>query len=59
MGVSLSFSAYRCILPIGAENIAKEDGMVSGPLDLRYMGVYTLWANDLGIVSPKMFFLAS
>ena len=32
----------------GAENIAKDDGMVSGSLDLSYMGVCSIWKNDLG-----------
>ncbi|TVY92230.1 SEH-associated protein [Lachnellula willkommii] len=31
-----------------AENSAKDDGMVSGSLDLSYMGVYTVWMNLLG-----------
>ena len=30
----------------GAEEIAQE--MVSHPLDMSYMGVYTIWMNDLG-----------
>jgi hypothetical protein len=34
---------------LGAEKAAKDDGMVSGPLDLSYMGVYTLWKNLLGM----------
>lgn len=32
----------------GAEELAKHDGMVSAPIDLSYMGVYTIWTNDLG-----------
>lgn len=41
---------YTCInLPlIDAEDSAKDDGMVSGSLDLSYMGVYTVWMNILG-----------
>ncbi|KAE8451231.1 hypothetical protein EG329_004395 [Mollisiaceae sp. DMI_Dod_QoI] len=31
-----------------AEEAAKDDGMVTMPLDLSYMGVYTLWTNVLG-----------
>jgi hypothetical protein len=33
----------------GAEEAATDDGMVSGPLDLSYMGVYTIWNNLLGM----------
>lgn len=33
---------------LGAENAAVDDGMLSGPLDLSYMGVYTIWMNLLG-----------
>jgi hypothetical protein len=33
---------------IGAEEAAADGGMISNPLDLGYMGVYTIWANDLG-----------
>lgn len=33
---------------LGAEEAANDDGMVSGPLDLSYMGVYTVWMNLLG-----------
>jgi hypothetical protein len=32
----------------GAEEAAQDDRMVSRPLDLSYMGVYTLWMNLLG-----------
>ncbi|KAH9222678.1 hypothetical protein DL95DRAFT_325636 [Leptodontidium sp. 2 PMI_412] len=32
----------------GAEVAAQDDGMVSAPLDLSYMGVYTIWMNLLG-----------
>lgn len=32
----------------GAEKAAQDDGMVSKPLDLSYMGVYTIWMNLLG-----------
>ncbi|KAL2271722.1 hypothetical protein VTJ83DRAFT_1093 [Remersonia thermophila] len=32
----------------GAEAAAFNGGMVSHPLDLGYMGVYSIWANDLG-----------
>ena len=32
----------------GAEEAASDGGMVSGPLDLSYMGVYTVWMNLLG-----------
>lgn len=35
-------------LSLDAENSAKDDGMVSGSLDLSYMGVYTVWMNLLG-----------
>ena len=31
-----------------AEKVASDDGMVSGILDLSYMGVYTVWMNLLG-----------
>ncbi len=39
---------------IGAEEAAKDDGMVSMPLDLGYMGVYTVWMNILG--NPNLIF---
>jgi SEA/GATOR complex protein SEA4/MIOS len=32
----------------GAEEAAEDDGMASRPLDLSYMGVYTIWMNLLG-----------
>ncbi|TQS35932.1 hypothetical protein Golomagni_03632 [Golovinomyces magnicellulatus] len=32
----------------GAEKAAKEDGMLTGPLDLSYMGIYYVWTNQLG-----------
>lgn len=35
---------------LGAEYAAADDGMISGPLDLSYMGVYTIWMNLLGIL---------
>ncbi|KAM3070267.1 hypothetical protein ACMFMG_010103 [Clarireedia jacksonii] len=31
-----------------AEKAAKDDGMVSSKLDLSYLGVHTLWNNNLG-----------
>jgi hypothetical protein len=37
---------------LGAEHAAVDDGMVSGPLDLSYMGVYTIWMNLLGTSDP-------
>jgi hypothetical protein len=33
--------------------MAKDNGMVSGSLDLSYMGVYPIWNNDLGISMPS------
>lgn len=33
---------------LGAEEAASDDEMVSGPFDLSYMGVYTIWMNLLG-----------
>ncbi len=38
---------------IGAEEAALGNRMVSGPLDLSYMGVYTIWMNLLGKPSPQ------
>ncbi|SPQ22360.1 5105ba13-88cc-4f89-ab2e-de0fe568026f [Thermothielavioides terrestris] len=32
----------------GAEAAAAHGGMMSHPLDIGYMGVYTIWTNDLG-----------
>lgn len=32
----------------GAEEATQDGGMISGPLDLSYMGVYTIWMNSLG-----------
>ncbi|KAK1781691.1 hypothetical protein QBC45DRAFT_404522 [Copromyces sp. CBS 386.78] len=32
----------------GADEAASDGGLMSHPLDLSYMGVYTLWTNDLG-----------
>jgi hypothetical protein len=43
---AMYFSFLTCYLD--AEDAAKDDGMVSGPLDLSYMGVYTVWTNSLG-----------
>lgn len=40
------------IIFLGAEIAANDDGMVSGPLDLSYMGVYTIWMNLLGMSNP-------
>jgi hypothetical protein len=34
-----------------ADSIAEDDGMVSSPLDLSYMGVYSIWMNRLGRTS--------
>jgi len=36
---------------LGAEEAASDDGMISGILDLSYMGVYTVWMNDLGTIT--------
>ena len=41
---------------LGAEEAANDDGMVSGPLDLSYMGVYTVWMNLLGKSSRQLYF---
>ncbi|KAK3333423.1 hypothetical protein B0T19DRAFT_418025 [Cercophora scortea] len=32
----------------GAADAASDGGMMSHPLDIGYMGVYTIWANNLG-----------
>ncbi|KAB5570402.1 hypothetical protein GE09DRAFT_1103132 [Coniochaeta sp. 2T2.1] len=32
----------------GAEDAAADGGMMSHPLDVGYMGVYSIWMNDLG-----------
>lgn len=32
----------------GAEDAASDGGMMSHPLDIGYLGVYTIWTNDLG-----------
>lgn len=32
----------------GAEEAAADGGMMSHPLDLGYMGVHTIWTNNLG-----------
>jgi hypothetical protein len=34
-----------------AEEAAADRGMMQHPLDLNYMGVQTIWANDLGMES--------
>ena len=39
---------------IGAQEAAEEGGMVSGVLDLSYMGVHTIWANLLGMYAPPL-----
>lgn len=41
-------------MTLGAEHAATDDGMVSGPLDLSYMGVYTIWKNLLGMADPTV-----
>lgn len=33
---------------VGAQAAAANGGMISGPLDLSWMGVYTIWINSLG-----------
>jgi hypothetical protein len=33
---------------LGAEDAAADGGMMSHPLDVSYMGVYSIWMNDLG-----------
>jgi len=33
---------------LGAEEAASDGGMISHPLDVGYLGVYTIWTNDLG-----------
>jgi hypothetical protein len=38
----------------GAEEAAQDDRMVSRPLDLSYMGVYTIWMNLLGETSSSL-----
>ena len=43
-----SIWVYRLTVLEGAEEAVSDDGMVSGPLDLSYMGVYTIWMNLLG-----------
>jgi hypothetical protein len=32
----------------GAEEAAADGEMISHPLDIGYMGVHTVWTNDLG-----------
>ncbi|KAK5664035.1 hypothetical protein OQA88_249 [Cercophora sp. LCS_1] len=32
----------------GAQDAASDGGMISQPLDIGYLGVYTIWTNDLG-----------
>ena len=32
----------------GADEMATDGGMVSRPLDVGYMGIYTIWTNNLG-----------
>ncbi|KAK4196491.1 hypothetical protein QBC40DRAFT_7499 [Triangularia verruculosa] len=32
----------------GAQEAASDGGMMSHPLDIGYLGVYTIWENDLG-----------
>jgi hypothetical protein len=41
---------------LGAAHMAKDNGMTSGSLDLSYMGVYTIWKNDLGMFSLRTFY---
>lgn len=38
----------RTDIGTGAEEAASDGGMISHPLDLGYMGVHTIWTNDLG-----------
>ena len=45
----MSVSTYNLA---GAEKLVKYDRMVSAPIDLSYMGVFTIWTNDLGTLSP-------
>ncbi len=39
----------------GAEEATQDDRMVSRPLDLSYMGVYTIWMNLLGEPSGRFY----
>jgi hypothetical protein len=39
----------------GAEEAASDGGMMSHPLDLSYMGVYSIWTNNLGLSPPTCF----
>lgn len=41
----------------GAEEAAEEDGMVAGPLNLSYMGVYNIWNGWLGKNNPPFPFV--
>lgn len=40
--------AIVILINIGAENDGAEGGMNALGMDLSYMGVRTIWANDLG-----------
>ncbi len=33
---------------LGAEEAAVDGGMISHPLDIGYMGVHSVWTNNLG-----------
>jgi hypothetical protein len=48
---------YMLSIHTGAEEAAQDDGMVSQPLDLSYMGVYTIWMNLLGETPAQIFVL--
>ena len=58
--VSQCFTVHATKLrSIGAEEVAKNDGMVAMPLDLSYMGVYTVWMNLLGIFTHLFIYLSN
>lgn len=37
---------------VDAEAATEEGGMMAHPLDLNYLGVFTIWTNDLGTAHP-------
>lgn len=45
----LSFDSLKIAdSSLGAEEACEDSGMMSHPLDLGYLGVNTVWTNNLG-----------
>lgn len=48
MVLSREHSLTDCLLLLDAEEACADGGMLAHPLDLSYLGVQTIWTEDLG-----------